>query len=99
VKKRSFLRLSDKIKISSAAFFDQLSRKDEGEKELTLLRYRVLITQSKLSKWRIEQYPNKSKVSGKIRICFGYLQDQISAIVIYLRIRRILRIPSSSHIR
>jgi hypothetical protein len=44
VKKRSFLRLSDKIKISSAPLFDGFFRKDEGKKELALFRYRVLIT-------------------------------------------------------
>jgi hypothetical protein len=40
VKKRSFLRLSDKIKISSALLFDGLYRKGEGKKELALFALR-----------------------------------------------------------
>ena len=40
----------------------------------------ILISLRNLSKSQIIDYPNKSKVCGKIGICFGYLQDQMSTI-------------------
>jgi len=38
----------------------------------------VTATLRNLENGQIADYPNKSKVSKEVRICFGYLQDQVS---------------------